>query len=145
MPRADQATVDLLTDYFQAMEVKDFDRLGGYYADVADEARSRRHAPAGALEVVSERDQCLRRDASDVQAGAAELAQFDQDDVAAELTRPRRGGVPTGSPAEDENVDRAGDLTGDHQSPSNSRASGASRWRRMASPKLMMSRPSTTR
>ena len=33
MPRADQATVDLLTDYFQAMEVKDFDRLGAYYAD----------------------------------------------------------------------------------------------------------------
>ena len=33
MPRADQATIDLLTDYFQAMEVKDFDRLGAYYAD----------------------------------------------------------------------------------------------------------------
>ena len=33
MPRADQATVDLLTDYFQAMEVKDLDRLGAYYAD----------------------------------------------------------------------------------------------------------------
>ena len=33
MPRADQATIDLLTDYFQAMEAKDFDRLGAYYAD----------------------------------------------------------------------------------------------------------------
>jgi ketosteroid isomerase-like protein len=33
MPQADQATSDLLTDYFQAMEVKDFDRLGAYYAD----------------------------------------------------------------------------------------------------------------
>jgi ketosteroid isomerase-like protein len=33
MPRADQATIDLLTDYFQAMEVKDLDRLAGYYAE----------------------------------------------------------------------------------------------------------------
>ena len=33
MPPADQATIDLLTDYFEAMEVKDFDRLGAYYAD----------------------------------------------------------------------------------------------------------------
>ncbi len=33
MPRADQATLDLLTDYFQAMEVKDLDRLGAYYAE----------------------------------------------------------------------------------------------------------------
>jgi ketosteroid isomerase-like protein len=33
MPRADQATIDLLNDYFQAMEVKDFDRLGDYYAE----------------------------------------------------------------------------------------------------------------
>ena len=33
MPRADQATIDLLTDYFDAMEAKDFDRLGSYYAD----------------------------------------------------------------------------------------------------------------
>jgi ketosteroid isomerase-like protein len=33
MPQADQATTDLLTDYFQAMEVKDLDRLGAYYAD----------------------------------------------------------------------------------------------------------------
>ncbi len=33
MPRADQTTVDLLTDYFNAMEVKDLDRLGAYYAD----------------------------------------------------------------------------------------------------------------
>jgi len=33
MPQADQATIDLLTDYFQAMEVKDFDRLAAYYAD----------------------------------------------------------------------------------------------------------------
>ena len=33
MSRADQATIDLLTDYFQAMEVKDLDRLGAYYAD----------------------------------------------------------------------------------------------------------------
>jgi ketosteroid isomerase-like protein len=33
MPQAEQATIDLLTDYFDAMEVKDFDRLGAYYAD----------------------------------------------------------------------------------------------------------------
>ena len=33
MPQADQATIDLLTDYFDAMEVKDFGRLGAYYAD----------------------------------------------------------------------------------------------------------------
>ena len=33
MSRADQATIDLLTDYFQAMEVKDVDRLGACYAD----------------------------------------------------------------------------------------------------------------
>ena len=33
MPQADQATIDLLTDYFDAMEAKDFDRLGSYYAD----------------------------------------------------------------------------------------------------------------
>jgi ketosteroid isomerase-like protein len=33
MPRADQATVDLLTDYFDAMEAKDLARLGSYYAD----------------------------------------------------------------------------------------------------------------
>ncbi|GAA3623718.1 hypothetical protein GCM10022236_27620 [Microlunatus ginsengisoli] len=33
MSHADQATVDLLNDYFAAMEAKDFDRLGSYYAD----------------------------------------------------------------------------------------------------------------
>lgn len=33
MSRADQATVALLNDYFAAMEAKDFDRLGSYYAD----------------------------------------------------------------------------------------------------------------
>ena len=33
MPQADQATIDLLTDYFDAMEAKDFDRLGAYYAE----------------------------------------------------------------------------------------------------------------
>ena len=33
MPRADQATIDLLTDYFDAMEAKDLARLGAYYAD----------------------------------------------------------------------------------------------------------------
>ncbi len=33
MPRADQATTELLTEYFRAMEVKDFVRLGAYYAD----------------------------------------------------------------------------------------------------------------
>ena len=33
MPQADQATIDLLIDYFDAMEAKDFDRLGSYYAD----------------------------------------------------------------------------------------------------------------
>jgi ketosteroid isomerase-like protein len=33
MPRADQATLDLLTDYLDAMEAKDHERLGSYYAD----------------------------------------------------------------------------------------------------------------
>jgi ketosteroid isomerase-like protein len=33
MPRAEQATIDLLTDYFDAMEAKNFDRLGSYYTD----------------------------------------------------------------------------------------------------------------
>lgn len=33
MPRADQATIDLLTNYFDAMEAKDLARLGAYYAD----------------------------------------------------------------------------------------------------------------
>jgi ketosteroid isomerase-like protein len=33
MPQADQATIDLLIDYFDAMEAKDFDRLGSYYGD----------------------------------------------------------------------------------------------------------------
>jgi len=33
MSQADQATIDLLTDYFNAMEVKDHERLGSYYAD----------------------------------------------------------------------------------------------------------------
>ena len=33
MSQADQATIDLLTDYFDAMEVKDHERLGTYYAD----------------------------------------------------------------------------------------------------------------
>jgi ketosteroid isomerase-like protein len=33
MPRADQATIDLLTDYFDAMETKDHHRLSSYYAD----------------------------------------------------------------------------------------------------------------
>jgi ketosteroid isomerase-like protein len=33
MPHADQATIDLLTDYFDAMEAKDLARLGSYYAD----------------------------------------------------------------------------------------------------------------
>jgi hypothetical protein len=31
MPRADQATIDILTDYFQAMDMKDFDRLDAYH------------------------------------------------------------------------------------------------------------------
>jgi ketosteroid isomerase-like protein len=33
MSQADQATIDLLTDYFDAMEAKDEQRLGSYYAD----------------------------------------------------------------------------------------------------------------
>lgn len=33
MPQADQATIDLLSDYFHAMEAKDPERLGSYYAD----------------------------------------------------------------------------------------------------------------
>ncbi|MFH8253211.1 nuclear transport factor 2 family protein [Microbacterium sp. B2969] len=33
MTRADQATIDLLTDYFDAMEAKDPERISSYYAD----------------------------------------------------------------------------------------------------------------
>lgn len=33
MPRADHATIDLLTAYFAAMEAKDSDRFGAYYAE----------------------------------------------------------------------------------------------------------------
>jgi ketosteroid isomerase-like protein len=33
MPSATQHTIDLLTDYFAAMEAKDGDRFGAYYAD----------------------------------------------------------------------------------------------------------------
>lgn len=33
MPHADQATIDLLTDYFAAIEAKDLTRLGSYCAD----------------------------------------------------------------------------------------------------------------
>lgn len=33
MSRADQCTVDFLTEYFAVMEKKDYERLGDYYAD----------------------------------------------------------------------------------------------------------------
>lgn len=33
MAKADQHTIDFLTDYFAAMEAKDSDRFGAYYAD----------------------------------------------------------------------------------------------------------------
>ncbi|CAH0271075.1 hypothetical protein SRABI83_03650 [Arthrobacter sp. Bi83] len=33
MPQADQDTIGLLTAYFDAMEAKDHERLGSYYAD----------------------------------------------------------------------------------------------------------------
>lgn len=33
MFRADQSTADFLTEYFAVMEVKDYERLGDYYAD----------------------------------------------------------------------------------------------------------------
>ncbi len=33
MPQADQTTVDLLNDYFRAIETKDLDRVGDYYAE----------------------------------------------------------------------------------------------------------------
>lgn len=33
MAKADQRTIDFLTDYFAAMEAKDSDRFGAYYAD----------------------------------------------------------------------------------------------------------------
>jgi len=33
MSRADQSTVDFLTEYFAVMEKKDYERLGDYYAD----------------------------------------------------------------------------------------------------------------
>lgn len=33
MSRADQSTIDFLTEYFAVMEAKDYDRLAGFYAD----------------------------------------------------------------------------------------------------------------
>ena len=33
MSRANQATINLLTEYFAVMEAKDYERLGDYYAD----------------------------------------------------------------------------------------------------------------
>lgn len=33
MPRADGTTIAFPTDYFAAIEVKDFDRLGTFYAE----------------------------------------------------------------------------------------------------------------
>jgi ketosteroid isomerase-like protein len=33
MSRANQTTIDFLTDYFAVMEAKDYERLGDYYAD----------------------------------------------------------------------------------------------------------------
>lgn len=33
MSRADQTTLDLLTDYFAVMEAKDYDRLADFFAD----------------------------------------------------------------------------------------------------------------
>ncbi len=33
MPRAEQTTIDVLTEYFAVMEAKDYDRLGEYLAD----------------------------------------------------------------------------------------------------------------
>jgi ketosteroid isomerase-like protein len=33
MARADQATIELLTEYFAAMEAKDSERIGSFYAD----------------------------------------------------------------------------------------------------------------
>lgn len=33
MPRADQSTIEFLTEYFAVMEAKDYDRLADFYAD----------------------------------------------------------------------------------------------------------------
>ncbi len=33
MSRADQSTIEFLTEYFAVMEAKDYDRLGHYFAD----------------------------------------------------------------------------------------------------------------
>ena len=33
MPRADQTTIDFLTNYFATMEAKDFERLADYYSE----------------------------------------------------------------------------------------------------------------
>lgn len=33
MPRADQTTIDFLTEYFAVMEAKDYDRLADFFAD----------------------------------------------------------------------------------------------------------------
>ena len=33
MPHADQATIDMLTDYFAAVQAKDSERIRSYYSD----------------------------------------------------------------------------------------------------------------
>ncbi|HEY5882818.1 MAG TPA: nuclear transport factor 2 family protein [Nakamurella sp.] len=43
MPRASQSTVNLLIDYFDAIEAKDFERLGSYYS--ADITQTFANAP----------------------------------------------------------------------------------------------------
>ena len=50
MPRVDQATLDLLTDYFAAMKAKDCERIRSYHSDdvsLTFAKRADRHRPGG--------------------------------------------------------------------------------------------------
>ena len=63
MPKADQATIDLLTDYFDAMEAKDSTRLASYYADNITLTFANAPQSYGALTVLRRFDRiCLIQD-----------------------------------------------------------------------------------
>src|SRR5947209_16375363 len=82
-------------------------------------AQTRRLHERGLLARVPELDQRLRRDAPDVQARTPHptlgTPAVDHDDLPAELRRPGGGQVAARSGADDQQVDRLGDLADDHQ------------------------------